>query len=106
MQTITNPVALELSEEVKRTVAPNDFVNETLNRRNELEQLRAYMKKREMKSKLRGERKGERKGVAMGMEKMIIAAIQNNGSDEIIEAMRKSAGITEAYLAELKKAAL
>ncbi|MDR2737028.1 MAG: Rpn family recombination-promoting nuclease/putative transposase, partial [Gracilibacteraceae bacterium] len=36
MQAITNPTALELLEEVKKTVAPNDFVNETLDRKSEL----------------------------------------------------------------------
>ena len=42
---------------------------------------------------------------ATGMEKMIIAAFQNNVQLEAIESMRNTAGITDARLAELKKQA-
>ena len=93
MQAITNQTALDLSKEVKKTVTPNEFVNETLDRKDELEQLRAYINKREKKKE------------AIAMEKMIITAFQTNAPSETIEAMRKQAGITEARLAELEKRA-
>jgi hypothetical protein len=93
MQAIDYPIALELSHEVRKTVAPSDFVNDTLNRKSELEQLQDYFKRREQKSK------------ASGMEEMIIMAIQSNVQTEAIEAMRKGAGITDIRLAELKKQA-
>ena len=85
MQAITNPTALELSNEVRKTVSSNDFVNDTLNRRNELEQLKIYMQQREQKT----------------AEKMLIMAIQSNAPSYVIETMRKGAGITESRLAEL-----
>ena len=75
------------------TQQENDFVNETLNRKNELEQLRDYFGKREQKKEI------------IAMEKMLITAIQNLVPQEAIEAMRQSAGITEARLVELKKQA-
>jgi hypothetical protein len=91
MQAIRNPVALELSNEVRKAVAPNDFVNDTLNRKGELEQLRNYFLRQ------------EQKGIEKGMEKMIIMALQNNAPYEVIDAMQKTAGITDARIAELKK---
>ena len=93
MQAVANPIALELADEVRKAVAPNEFVNDALNRKNELEQLRDYMKRREQKVK------------SVGMEEMIITAFQNDVPAHAIEAMRKSAGITETRLAELKKQA-
>ena len=93
MQAIANPRALELSDEVRKAVSPNEFVNDTLNRKNELEQLRDYMKRREQKVE------------AVGMEKMIIGAFQSNATYEVIETMRQISGITEARLAELKEQA-
>ena len=101
MQTITNPTAIELSNEVRKTVSSNDFVNDTLNRKKELEQLRAYMERQTQK----GEALGMQKGEAVGMEKMIIMALQSNAPTYVIEAMQKGAGITKSRLAELKKQA-
>ena len=101
MQAISNPVALELSREVRKTVAPNDFVNDALNRKGELEQLRDYFKIREQ----RGREEGREEGKATGMEKMIIMAIQSNVQPEAIKTMRKGAGITDARLAELREQA-
>ena len=97
VQTIANPTALKLSDEVKKAVAPNEFVNETLERKDELEQLRDYIIRREQRAAAARE--------AAGMEKMILTAIQNNAPSELIEAMRKNAGIAEARLAELRKQA-
>ena len=93
MQAIQNPTALELSREVRKTVAPNDFVNETLNRNNELEQLKDYFVRREQKAEQK---------IA---EKMIITALKGDTPSTVIEAMRKNAGITESRLAELMKQA-
>ena len=93
MQAVDNPIALELADEVRKAVAPNGFVNDTLNRKNELEQLRDYMKQREQKVE------------AVGMEKMIIAAYRSNATHEVIETMREASGITEDRLSILKKQA-
>jgi hypothetical protein len=91
MQAVKNPVALNLADEVRKTVARNDVVNDTLNRAGELLQLQNYFRRREQKSK------------ATGMEEMIITAFQTNAPTEVVEAMKKNAGITDMRLAELKK---
>ena len=101
MQAVANPIALELADEVKKAVAPNEFVNDTLNRKSEMEQLRDYMKRREQKLAQTEKQKGE----AAGMEKMVIMAIQNAFPPEAIEAMRTEAGITEARFSELREQA-
>ncbi|MCL1996678.1 MAG: PD-(D/E)XK nuclease family transposase [Defluviitaleaceae bacterium] len=132
MQAVANPIALELADEVRKAVAPNEFVNDALNRKNEMEQFREYMKRREQKAaqaekeKAQEDRKNEfeqfrehmkrreQKAVQAEKEKaqeekkkaqeeMIITAIQNAVPSQAIEAMRKNAGITETRLAELKK---
>ena len=50
-------------------------------------------------------RNATRQGEAVGMEKMIITALQDNAPLSLIESMRKKAGITEARLEELKSQA-
>jgi hypothetical protein len=97
MQAVANPIALELADEVKKAVTPNEFVNDTLNRKSEMEQLREYMIRREQKAAVAEKQKG--------MEEMVIMAIQNAFPAEAIETMRAGAGITEARLTELKKQA-
>ena len=89
MQAIANPTALDLSKEVEKSVAPNEFVNKTLDRKGELEQIAYYVLRQEAQAK----------------EKMIVLAIQSNATPETLEAMRQGAGITEARLTELKKLA-
>ena len=91
MQSITNPVALDLANEVKKAVASDDFVSETLSRKDEFEQIRDYIFRQHQKSK------------AEGMEKMIISAIKNGVAPEVITTLSEEAGITEARLAEIKK---
>jgi hypothetical protein len=101
MQAVKNPVALDLADGVRKTVSRNDVVNDTLNRQGELLQLQNYFRKREQKA-------AEQAAVsakATGMEEMIITAIQNNFQPEAIETMRKTAGTTDARLAELRKQA-
>ena len=108
MQTIANPTALKLSEEIKKAVAPNEFVNETLERKNELEQLRDYILRREQKATEREQKAAAVREVAAAekaTEKMILTAIQNQAPSDVVEAMRKNAGITEARLIELRKQA-
>ena len=105
MQAITNPTALELSREVSKAVAPNDFVDEALNRKNELEQLRDYIIRHEQKIQEKAQRKARQEAQEKTQEEMIIMAIQSNATSEVIEAMSKGAGIPETRLAELKKQA-
>jgi len=93
MQAIQSQAAISLSKAVKRAVAPDEFVNEALNQQDELEQLRSYFAKREEKRKTEGK------------EEMIIMAIQSNFAHDVIETMRKGAGISEARLIELKEQA-
>ena len=73
------------------TKSPDDFVSETLSRKDELEQIRDYIINQQQKSE------------AKGMEKMIIAAIKKGFTPEAITALSEEAGITEVRLAELKK---
>ena len=47
----------------------------------------------------------EMRGEAVGMEKMIIMALQSNAHPTVIETMQKGAGITESRLAELREQA-
>jgi len=89
MQAISNPVALELPRETIKTVAPNDFVNTTLDRKSELEQLKDYILQQGQKRE------------TTGMEKMMIVALQSNTPVEFVEAMRVKAGISDARFAEL-----
>ena len=89
MQAISNPVALDLSKEARKTVMPNDFVNSTLGRSEEMEQLKAY-------------------GIWLqrkGMEEMVIMALQSNTPIEFVNTMRIKAGITDSRFAELKEQA-
>jgi len=97
MQAVKNPVALDLASGVRKTVAQNDVVNDTLNRAGELLQLQNYFRKREQKAAVSAK--------ATGMEEMIIAAIQNNFQPEAIETMKVTAGITDNRLEELRKQA-
>ena len=105
MQAVQNPVALNLASEVKKTVARNDVVNDTLNRAGELLQLQNYFRKREQKAAEQAAAQATISAKATGMEEMIITAFQTNAHAEVIEAMKKNAGITDIRLAELKKQA-
>ncbi|MCL2216111.1 MAG: Rpn family recombination-promoting nuclease/putative transposase [Defluviitaleaceae bacterium] len=101
MQAVKNPVALNLADEVRKTVARNDVVNDTLNRAGELLQLQTYFRRREQKA-------AEQAAVnakATGMEEMIKTAFQTNAPAEVIEAMKKNSGITDTRLADLRKQA-
>ena len=89
MQAIQTPIALDLARETKKAVAPDEFVDDALRRERGLKEIQAFL----IKNK------------AVGMEEMIITAFKANAPSEIIEAMRKQAGITEARLAELEKRA-
>ena len=97
MQAITNPVALELADEVRKAAAPNELVNDTLDNKWNLEDFRKLVEWYERRAV-----RSERQKMA---EEMIITAIQEGASFTIIEAMCKNAGVTEARLAELKNQA-
>ena len=96
MQTITNPTALELLEEVKKTVAPNDFVNEALDRKSELEQLRNYV----LKEKARGKAEGK----AEGREEAKKEYAQKN-YEEKLESAKKliEMGLTDDQISKAMK---
>ena len=117
MQAISNPVALDLSREARKTITPSDFVNTTLSRDKELAELREYGIWLEQRSIAKGIAKGEAKGIAKGIakgeaagetkgkEEMIIMALQSDVPFEVVDAMRTKAGITDARFAELKEKA-
>ena len=50
----------------------------------------------------RGIALGETRGEARGIEKMLITALKSNAHRDVISAMQKSAGITDAQLNQLK----
>ena len=99
MQSVKSEIALELSNEVRKTVKPNKFVKRALSQKDEIEELRMYMQSITQKAAEEAAQSAAQKG----MEKMLISAIQKLAPAEIIEAMRQSAGITEIRLAELTK---
>jgi len=101
MHAIANPVAIELANEVKKSVAPDEFVRETLDRKNELEQLKNYI----IRQQLKASQAAAQAAAEAAAEKMIVTAIQISVPSEAIEIMRRNAGITEARLAELRKQA-
>ena len=131
MEAIKNPIAIDLANEVIKTVAPNNIVNDTLDRTGELLQLQEYFRRREERAAKKAAEKAAEKAAAKaaakaekaekaakkaaekaavigettGMEKMIIAAIQSNAQPQVIEAMVNTAGITEARLIQLKQQA-
>jgi len=102
MQAISNPIALDLSKEARKTITPNDFVRSTLSRDDELAELREYGIWLEHRSKAKGEAEGKAEGMAKGKEEMIIMALQSNTPIEFVDAMRVKAGITDSRFAELQ----
>ena len=101
MQAVKNPVALNLASEVKKTVARNDVVNDTLNRAGELLQLQNYFRRREQKAA----QQAAVSAATTSKEEMIIATIKVNAPLEVIETMKNTAGITDARLNELREQA-
>ena len=93
MQAVQSPLALEFASEVKRAVAPDDFVNESLRRERGLHEIQSHMEKQKQKA------------AQKTAEDMIITAFQNSADFNVIEAMKTMAGITETRLAELKNQA-
>jgi len=106
MQAIRNPIALDLSKEARKTIVPNDFVNTTLSREQELAELREYgillTQKSIAEGIAKGEAIGEARGEAKAKEEMIIMALQNDAPYELVDIMRTKAGITDARFAELQ----
>ena len=93
MQAVKNPIALDLADGVRKTVARNDVVNDTLNHQSELLQLQNYFRRKEQKT------------AQTVAENMMIMAIQSNAPSEVISTMQKGAGITDTRLNELRKQA-
>ena len=102
MQAITNPDALELLEEVKKTVAPNDFVDETLDRKSELEQLRNYIIRERQKAAQEAAQEAA-EATQKTAEDLLVLALQANSPHDTVEAMRRRTGITKERLAELRE---
>ena len=73
-------------EEARGNLSP---MNDTMRREKGLNEIQVYIKKRE----------------SVGMEKMIVMALQNNVPSEAVEVMRQGAGITDIRFSELKKQA-
>ena len=115
VENITNPVAVELSEEIIRAVAPAELVNEALARRKELEDLHNYVIREREKAAQKAAQEAERKAQEAAQEAerkaqetkedMLVMAIQSGAPNDTIEAMRKKAGVTDARLAELRELA-
>jgi len=97
IQAVQSPLALELASEVKRAVAPDEFVNDTLRRERGLNEIQAFMEKQK--------RSAAKKAEKSTAEKMLIMAMQSNVPSEAIEIMRTGVGITDTRLAELKEQA-
>jgi len=105
MQAISNPVALDLSREARKTITPNDFVNITMSREKELAELREYGIWLKQTSVAEGKAEGKAEGETKGKEQMIIMALRNDAPFELVDIMRTEAGITDARFAELKSQA-
>ena len=101
MEKVKSKTALELSGELKRTVGSRGFVGSALSREDELEELRKFIEKREQKLTHEVAKKATKKATKSTAAKMILTAMQSSVPNEAIEAMRKSAGITDAQLAKL-----
>ena len=101
VEAISNPTALELSSEVKKTVLSSSFIDEALKRKDELEKLSIFFQRKIDKSAAEAADKAAMKTA----EDMLLSALQNFVPNEAIEAMRKSAGISETRLAALKERA-
>jgi len=97
MQSVKNPVALDLADGIMKTVSRNEVVNDTLDRRSELLQLQNFIMRKAQKEAISAK--------ATGMEEMIIAALRIKAPSEVIETMKNTAGITDTRLAELMKQA-
>ena len=105
MQAVESPLALELAREVKRAVAPDDFVDDTLKREQGLKELHRYLENQKRKAAQEAALKAEQKAEQRTAEKMLITAIRNGAAQSLIEAMRLDVGVTDSRLAELMEQA-
>ena len=104
MQAVVSPLALELAGEVKRAVASESFIDDTLKREQELKELVAFLEKEKQKAAQKAAQKATQK-VTQEMERMLITAMQNGAAPALVEAMRQNSRITDSRLAELRKQA-
>ncbi|MCL1844514.1 MAG: hypothetical protein FWF77_01260 [Defluviitaleaceae bacterium] len=89
-----NAQELNLADEVRKTVARNDVVNDTLDRTGELLQLQRFFTHKAQKEAAKAAASAE----AAGMEKMIITAFQKNAPAEVIEAMKDTRPIFTCFV--------
>ena len=101
MQSVKNPVALDLADGVMKTVSRNEVVNDTLDRRSELLQLQNFFMRKAQKEAALAAVSAK----TITAEEMIIAALRIKAPSEVIETMKNTAGITDTRLAELMKQA-
>jgi len=94
MQAVQSPLALDFAQEVKKAVAPTEFVNDTLRRERGLAEIQAFLN--------RQRNEAAQNATQNTAEKMLIMAIQSNATAIVIETMQKGMGITDTRLAELK----
>ena len=99
MQSVKNPVALDLADGVMKTVSRNEVVNDTLDRRSELLQLQNFFMRKAQKEAALAAVSAK----TITAEEMIIAALRINAPSEVIETMRNTAGITDTRLDELRR---
>ena len=112
VQKIKTHAALELSSEIKKTVAPKNFIAETVDTEDELERFALAVirmqNKKISEAKKEAYELAEKKAVELverKAEEMLILALQSHVPVDAIEILRNGAGITKTRLAELKEIA-
>jgi len=97
MNAVQSPLALDLANETRKAVAPEEFINDTMRREKGLNELQNFMNRQRQIS--------AQKAAQKTAEDILISAFQNNFPIEAVEVIRQRAGITESRLAELKEQA-
>ena len=113
MQAVQSPLALDFAQEVKKAVAPAEFVNNTMRKEQEITELRDFLRrqieeasqKAAQEAAQKAAQEAEQKAKQKATEEMIIAALKINAPDEVIDAMKVTAGITDLQLIELREQA-
>ena len=103
MQSVKNPVALDLADGIMKTVSRNEVVNDTLDRRSELLQLQNFIMRKAQKEAIKAAEQAALSTKIITAEKMLVLALQNDASSNVIESMQKGAGITDTRLDELRR---
>ena len=84
MRAITNPTALESSREVRKAVAPDDFVMETMDDKDEIEQFRHYVLRQKQEAAEKATEEGRQEGRQEGREqsKQILSELKKGKSPQ------------------------